>query len=70
MLAIIDTVRPKLIKDDMFIGDEKALEINLFTPGGLQTPNFSDSAMAALEEKVVARGAFGNRLENSRLATL
>ena len=81
MLEIVEVVRPKLIADGMFlvgldIVGEKVLEINVFTPGGLHNlaqlyeTNFSDSVIAALEEKVAARDAYGGRLENSRLATL
>src|SRR5690606_15405432 len=42
MLSIVETVRPKLIKDGMFlvgldiVGD-KLMEVNVFSPGGLHT---------------------------------
>lgn len=81
MLAVVEAVRPKLIEDGMFlvgldiVGD-KILEINVFTPGGLSNlaelygANFSDSVIAALEEKVAIRAAYGSGMENSRIATL
>ncbi len=81
MLAVVEAVRPKLVEDGMFlvgldiVGD-KILEINVFTPGGLGNlaqlyeTNFSDTVIAALEEKIAMRKAYGGRLDNSRLATL
>ncbi|MFC3075093.1 glutathione synthetase [Shinella pollutisoli] len=81
MLSIVEAVRPKLVEDGMFlvgldIVGEKILEINVFTPGGLGNlsqlygTNFSDSVIAALEDKIAIRDAYGGRLSNSRLATL
>jgi glutathione synthase len=81
MLEIADTVRPKLIHDGMFlvgldiVGD-KVLEINVFTPGGLNNlsemyeTNFSETVIDALEEKMTIRDAYGRRLSNRELATL
>lgn len=81
MLEIAETVRPKLIQDGMFlvgldiVGD-KVLEINVFTPGGLNNlsqmyeTNFAETVLAALEEKVTMRQAYGRRLDNRELATL
>lgn len=81
MLAIAETVRPKLVHDGMFlvgldiVGD-KILEINVFSPGGLNNlsalydTNFSDSVIAALEEKKAVAEAYGNRIANRELATL
>lgn len=81
MLAVAETVRPKLVEDGMFlvgldiVGD-KILEINVFTPGGLHNlsglygTNFSDSVIAALEEKISIREAYGRALGNRRLATI
>jgi len=81
MLQLADLVRPKLITDGMFlvgldiVGD-KLLEINVFTPGGLgrlatmYDADFSDSVIAALEDKLAARKAYGHRLSNAQLATL
>lgn len=81
MLEIADTVRPKLIHDGMFlvgldiVGD-KVLEINVFTPGGINNVsqmyevNFADTIVAALEEKMTISAAYGRRLSNRELATL
>lgn len=81
ILAIAEMVRPKLVEDGMFlvgldiVGD-KILEINVFTPGGLSTmfdlydADFSDSVIAALEDKVVQRDAYAGVIANRTLATL
>lgn len=81
MLEIADRVRPKLIHDGMFlvgldiVGD-KVLEINVFTPGGINNvsqmyeTNFAETIIAALEEKMTISDAYGRRLSNRELATL
>lgn len=81
MLDIADTVRPKLIRDGMFmvgldiVGD-KVLEINVFTPGGLSNlsqmygTNFSETVIASLEEKMTISNAYGRRLSNRELSTI
>lgn len=81
MLKIAETVRPKLIQDGMFlvgldiVGD-KLLEINVFTPGGLNNlsqmydTDFTQSVIAALEEKVAIRAAYSGTINNRQLATL
>ncbi|WLR95161.1 glutathione synthase [Shinella zoogloeoides] len=81
ILAIAEMVRPKLVEDGMFlvgldiVGD-KILEINVFTPGGLSTmfdlydADFSDSVIAALEDKVSQRDAYAGVIANRTLATL
>lgn len=81
MLAIAETVRPKLVADGMFlvgldiVGD-KILEINVFSPGGLNNlsdmydTNFCDSVIVALEAKLAIREAYGPSLTNRALATL
>ena len=81
ILTIAETVRPKLIQDGMFlvgldiVGD-KILEINVFTPGGLNNisqmykTNFSESVIAALEEKIAMRAAYGRSVTNRELNTL
>lgn len=80
MLAIAETVRPKLIQDGMFlvgldiVGD-KLLEINVFTPGGLNNlsqmygADFLLGVIEALERKVEIRKAYRGSLSNSELAT-
>ncbi|HWV22312.1 MAG TPA: glutathione synthetase [Devosia sp.] len=81
MLKIAETVRPKLIRDGMFlvgldiVGD-KVLEINVFTPGGLNNlsnmydTNFTESVIAALEEKITIRDSYRRGISNRELATL
>ncbi len=81
VLAVADAVRPKLMQDGMFlvgldiVGD-KILEINTFTPGGLNNVSellgvsFCDAVIAALEEKVTIRDGYGRQLSNRELATL
>lgn len=81
MLRIAETVRPKLIQDGMFlvgldiVGD-KLLEINVFTPGGLNNlsqmyeVDFSQTVIAALEEKVAIKAAYAGTIGNRELATL
>jgi glutathione synthase len=55
---------------------EKILEINTFTPGGLnnvselQGVNFCDAVVAALEDKMVIRDGYGRQMGNRELATL
>ena len=81
MLRIADTVRPKLIQDGMFlvgldiVGD-KLLEINVFTPGGLNNlsqmygVDFSQSIIEALEAKVAIKAGYASTIGNRELATL
>lgn len=81
ILSVAEAVRPKLMQDGMFlvgldiVGD-KILEINTFTPGGLnnvselQGVNFCDTVIAALEDKVRIRDSYGRKLSNWELATL
>jgi glutathione synthase len=81
MLAIAETVRPKLVQDGMFlvgldiVGD-KLLEINVFTPGGLNNlsqmydTDFPQSVIEALENKLAIRAAYAGRITNRELTTL
>ncbi|WP_240231843.1 glutathione synthetase [Devosia lacusdianchii] len=81
MLKIAETVRPKLIQDGMFlvgldiVGD-KLLEINVFTPGGLNNlsqmykTDFTQTVIEALEQKIVIRDGYLGRISNRQLATL
>ena len=81
ILAIAETVRPKLIEDGLFlvgldIVGEKILEINVFTPGGLPDiaeltgVDFSQDIIEALEKKVALQEAYEGSLSNQALATL
>lgn len=81
ILAIAEMVRPKLVEDGMFlvgldiVGD-KILEINVFTPGGLNNMfdlyevDFADGIVTALENKVATRDAYAGAIANRTLATL
>lgn len=81
MLRIVETVRPKLLCDGMFlvgldiVGD-KLMEVNVFSPGGLHTcealmeENFSRAVIAALERKIAYREHYGTSVGNKRLATM
>jgi len=81
MLKIAETVRPKLVADGMFlvgldIVGEKLLEINVFTPGGLNNLSqmygveFTQSVIEAVEQKVTIRDAYLGKMSNRQLATL
>ena len=81
MLTIAETVRPKLIQDGMFlvgldiVGD-KLLEINVFTPGGLNNlsqmyeTDFTQTVVEALEQKLAIQQGYLGKLSNRELATL
>lgn len=81
MLGLVNVVKPKLIKDGMFlvgldiVGD-KLMEVNVFSPGGLGSAghyaktNFADAVIQALEHKVTIRSAYGQSITNVALATL
>jgi glutathione synthase len=81
MIRIAEIVRPKLVHDGMFlvgldIAGDKLLEINVFSPGGLNSAEslegvrFCTAVVDALERKVAGQKAYGRRLANVRLATL
>ena len=79
-LRIAEMVRPKLIRDGMFlvgldlVGD-KLMEINVFSPGGLHSiskltkVNFPRRVIEAIERKV-AYEQFDEQIENAELAVL
>ena len=79
MLAIAEACRPRLIQDGMFfvgldiVGD-KLMEVNVFSPGGLNTlhgltgVDFAVPVVGSLEQKVAFRAE--NELSNAELATL
>jgi glutathione synthase len=81
MLALVETVRPRLVRDGMFlvgldiVGD-KLLEINVFSPGGLgsaaklEDTDFTSAVVAALERKVNYRDNSPRDLGNLELAML
>ncbi len=81
MLSIVETVRPKLIKDGMFlvgldiVGD-KLMEVNVFSPGGLHTMSgmydvdFFTPVIEALARKAAVRSHYRRTIDNIELATL
>ena len=81
MLEIVDTIRPKLVLDGMFlvgldiVGD-KLMEINVFSPGGLQGASdlegvdFSIPVIQAIENKVKYRKEYADLISNKLLATI
>ncbi|WP_281950716.1 glutathione synthetase [Nitrosophilus kaiyonis] len=81
MLEIADIVRPKLVQDGMFlvgldiVGD-KLLEINVFSPGGLDNAqkfegvNFAEAVIEALEKKVRYKNYYKKNFDNIELNTL
>jgi glutathione synthase len=81
MLELVETVRPKLMTDGMFlvgldIVGAKLMEVNVFSPGGLGTchhlyeTNFEESVVEALEYKVSLRRHYPTGLTNATVATL
>ena len=81
MLRIVEIVRPKLVSDGMFlvgldIVQDKLIEINVFSPGGLGSSsqfagiNFADVVVQDLERKVQYRKFYGGRMTNVQMATL
>ena len=81
MLEIVDTIRPKLVLDGMFfvgldiVGD-KLMEINVFSPGGLQGASelegvdFSIPVIQAIENKVQYRKEYADLISNKLLAMI
>ena len=81
MLEIAEACRPRLLQDGMFfvgldiVGD-KLMEVNVFSPGGLNTlhgltgVDFAVPIIRSLERKVAARAEPSNELSNCELATL
>jgi glutathione synthase len=81
MLAIADACRPRLIQDGIFfagldiVGD-KLMEVNVFSPGGLNTlhdmtgVDFAVPIIESLERKMAYRDENPNCLSNGDLATL
>ncbi len=78
---LAEIVRPKLVQDGMFlvgidiVGD-KLMEINVFSPGGLNVMSqmygvdFSTEVVKSIERKVHYRDIYSKSLFNSQLATL
>lgn len=81
MLDVVETVRPKLVQDGMFlvgldIVGSKLMEANVFSPGGLGSASsihevdYPAAVVAALERKVALRNVYGQSLDNLTLAML
>jgi len=81
MLRIVETVRPKLIQDGMFlvgldIVGSKLMEINVFSPAGIQTiskmeeTDFAEPLIESLERKVRMRHTYPHRITNKALAVI
>ena len=81
MLELAEVVRPKLVQDGMFlvgidiVGD-KLMEINVFSPGGLNMmsraydSDFATAVIESIERKVAYQKTYDGTLENKMLATL
>lgn len=81
MLELAEIVRPKLVQDGMFlvgidiVGD-KLMEINVFSPGGLNMMgrayerDFATEVIKSIERKVHYKALYGDYIDNSKLATL
>jgi glutathione synthase len=81
MLRLVEIVRPKLVADGMFlvgldIVEDKLIEINVFSPGGLGSASqfasvdFPAIVIQELERKSQHRQFYGARMTNVELATL
>jgi glutathione synthase len=81
MLRLVEIVRPKLVSDGMFlvgldIVEDKLIEINVFSPGGLGSASefagtdFPALVIHDLERKAQHRQFYGVRMTNLELATL
>jgi glutathione synthase len=81
MLQLAEMVRPKLVRDGMFlvgldVVEDKLVEINVFSPGGLGSceqhtgVDFTEAVIADLERKVKYKSHYASRIRNRELATL
>jgi glutathione synthase len=81
MLRLVEMVRPKLVSDGMWlvgldIVEDKLMEINVFSPGGLGSAqaltkkDFAVEVIRDLERKVAAKNHYGGQIPNRQLATL
>jgi glutathione synthase len=81
MLRLVEIVRPKLVADGMYlvgldIVQDKLIEINVFSPGGLGSAShfaevdFPKMVIEDLERKVEYRKYYGDRMNNVEMATL
>lgn len=81
MLDLVEMVRPKLVSDGMFlvgldIVDDKLMEINVNSPGGLFSAkqhtgvDFAEVIVRDLERKVKYKTYYGSGISNVAIATL
>jgi glutathione synthase len=81
MIRLVDTVRPQLVKDGMFLAGldivgDKLMEMNVFSTGGLYSTttfhgvDFGAAVIEALEKKVWYRKHYRGAIENVEFATL
>ena len=81
ILEMVETIRPKLMMDGMFlVGIDivgcKLMEINVFSPGGLNASgtlyevNFADKVIEAIECKVSYKKTYTYKVDNKTIATL
>ncbi|MCM4156114.1 glutathione synthetase [Gramella sp. AN32] len=81
MQRIIDLTAPKLIRDGLFfvgldIVDDKLIEINVLSPGGMDRfkdiglPPFTDKIIESIERKVEFKKIYAGQLANRTLATM
>ncbi|RJF86206.1 glutathione synthetase [Sphingomonas cavernae] len=80
-LRVAELIRPKLMADGMFlvgidiVGD-KILEVNVFSPGNLQScsklagVNFATPIIAAIERKIEIAAEFAGAFDNRALAVM
>ncbi len=81
ILNLVEVLRPKLVQDGMFlvgidiVGD-KLMEINVFSPGGLNNvgllegEDFIKEVIKAIEKKVYYKQIYGDKIDNRRISTL
>lgn len=81
MLELAEALRPKLLKDGMFligidiVGD-KLMEVNVFSPGALNLMSdyygvdFCKAVIQSIEKKIHYKSIYGADVENVTLATL
>lgn len=81
MLHLVEMVRPKLVRDGMFlvgldIVEDKLMEINVFSPGGLGSSehftgvDFNEVIIRDLERKIKYKEYYDGAIPNVVLATL
>src|SRR5690606_6110743 len=81
MLDLVQILKPKLVQDGMFmvgvdIVGNKLMEINVFSPGGLNLisemyqQDFGVEVIQSIERKVLYKKTYGQYVDNITLATL